>query len=73
MADECDRAQTQIDQALAHSLSYRKPTLMPAMRCYYCDESIARGLLFCPGGACAQDWEHENRIRQIIGRTQGHG
>lgn len=72
MADECDRAQTQIDQALAHSLSYRKPMLRPAGSCFYCGENLGRGLLFCSPD-CAQDYEHEEKMRQIIGRTQGHG
>jgi hypothetical protein len=70
--DDAERAELHEQMFRDIALGQRKPTLMPAMRCYYCDESIARGLLFCPGGACAQDWEHENRIRQIIGRTQGH-
>lgn len=71
MADECDRAQTQIDQALAHSLSHRKPTLRSVGHCYYCDETVQRGVLFCSKD-CAFDYEQEERIRQIIGRVQGH-
>lgn len=68
--DDLDRAQEYEELSLRVALSHVKPTLKPAGHCYYCDETVSRGELFCSPD-CAQDFEQEERIRQIIGTTQG--
>lgn len=68
--DDLDRAQQYEELSLRVALSHVKPTLKPAGHCYYCDENIGRGLLFCSSD-CAQDFEQEENIRQIIGATKG--
>ena len=68
--DDLDRAQQYEELSLRVALSHVKPTLKPAGHCYYCDETVSRGVLFC-SPECAHDYEEENRIRQIMGRTEG--
>lgn len=68
--DDIDRAQEYEALSIVVALSERKPVLKPAGHCYYCDETIQRGVLFC-GSACAQDYEQEERIRRIIGQPKG--
>lgn len=68
--DDLDRAQEYEELSLRVALSHIKPTLKAAGHCYYCDETVQRGALFC-NPDCAHDYEEENRIRKIMGRTEG--
>lgn len=68
--DDADRAEAHEQLLRDIAMRHLKPTLKSCMRCYYCDEKIGRGLLFCSSD-CAQDFEQEENIRQIIGATKG--
>lgn len=68
--DDADRAQAHEQMFRDIATQQVKPTLKPAGHCYYCDETVQRGALFCSPD-CAHDYEEENRIRQIMGRTEG--
>lgn len=55
------------------ALAERKATatrLLPCGRCHFCDEPIPDGALFCrpdAGGACRDDWQHEQDARRRNG------
>lgn len=70
--DDLDRAQEYEELSLRVALSERKPVLRPCSFCFYCGEKVTASRLFCDGGDCAADWEKEQRMRQIIGKTKGH-
>lgn len=59
MADPVDRADQEIEVALAASLALRKPAGPRAVgHCLYCKCSLAAGLRWCDDG-CHEDWENE--------------
>lgn len=73
MVDQADRADREIDTALAHSrwLAAQQAQAAPALRskgrCHYCDEEIAAPLLFCDK-ACAEDHAEEEAKLKRLGR-----
>lgn len=69
--DDAERAEAHEQMFRDIAQGQRKPQLSPVGHCYYCDETVTRGVLFCSKD-CAFDYEQEERIRRIIGRTQGH-
>jgi hypothetical protein len=44
-----------------------RPSLKPCKACYYCDENISAGKLFC-NSECASDYEYEQKTRKAQGR-----
>lgn len=69
MADVIDEGNDNAELFLKSALSNRKVfTLEPVGHCYYCDETVQRGVLFC-GAECRDDWQREQRIRRISGNT----
>lgn len=67
MADEIDRANEMAELNLAASLSVRRSSLSPCGHCYYCDEPVRVGVLFCTAD-CRDDWQAEDKIRRIQGK-----
>lgn len=65
--DQLDSAQQIEELNLRCCISHKKPTLSPVGHCYYCDETVRSGVLFC-SSECREDWEKERRIKQIAGK-----
>ena len=65
MADEADRAQAIVEQALEIALKNQKsnPKLRPVGRCRWCDETIREGLV-CDAD-CRDDFEKSRKFRGI--------
>ena len=66
MADEVDRADMEREYQLAdqiRSAQKREPTYIPIGMCYYCNEDVAPGKLFCDSD-CATD--HSKMLRQWL-------
>lgn len=70
--DDAERAQAHEEMFRDIAQNHRKPTLLACRQCFYCAENIQSGLLFC-NADCRDDYQEEQRVRQIMGRTQGHG
>lgn len=68
--DDAERAEQHEQMFRDIALAQVKPVLKPAGHCYYCDETVRRGVLFC-GSDCAADWEHESKLRHIMGASKG--
>lgn len=56
MADIADQAQIAEEGTREDGLKNHQPTLQSCGFCFYCNESIKPGLLFC-GPECRDDWE----------------
>jgi hypothetical protein len=54
--DECDSADTQIQQELSRNLSKRKHELKAVGFCLNCDDVVHSGVVFCSGD-CREDFE----------------
>lgn len=70
IADMAEAAEQRFrDAALAASRS-KAQHLAPCGRCYWCDETIQAGTLFCRpdvGGSCRDDYEREQAARRRNG------
>jgi len=67
MSDEADVGNDNAELFLAAALANRKRMYLQACgHCYYCDETVQRGALFC-SSECRDDHQKEQRIRQIKG------
>lgn len=66
--DPLDNANEMTELFLRAAMSNRpQASLKPVGQCHYCTTEVRAGLLFCPGGDCAKDWEREEKIRKING------
>jgi len=67
MSNEADQGNETAELFLAAALTGRKRMhLSPCGHCYYCDETVQRGVLFC-SPECSADWEAEQKIKRIQG------
>ena len=64
--DVFDRATELEEKQRDVALKMRKPTLIPAGSCHYCDSVLRAGLLFCDTD-CRDDWQHEQDARSRNG------
>ena len=67
LADQAEAAEQRHRDA---ALAVRQPTLLPCGRCYWCDDPVHGGALFClpdAGGACRDDWQREQDARRRNG------
>lgn len=69
--DDAERAELHEQMFRDIALGQKKPAPQSCGFCFYCNEKLGRGLIFCDK-FCSDDWHNEQRIKQIIGRTQGH-
>lgn len=60
MSDIADRAEERIEEVIADGISKarRAPDLKPTGFCYYCNEAVYTGRLFCCAD-CRTDWDWE--------------
>jgi hypothetical protein len=68
--DIIDVANDAAETMLEAQRSMRKPTLKARGSCYYCEDAVGLGKLFCPGEDCRNDYEREQRIRAQQGRAE---
>lgn len=73
MADDADRAESRIENAVADGLAEvrrRPPELIAVGFCHYCGEAVLPGRLFCDSSEndCAKDWEFERARRKANGK-----
>lgn len=68
MSDHADNADNKIYRTIAAGLAAarRAPALQPDCRCHFCDEIVARELLFC-NHDCRDDFERQLTARKILG------
>lgn len=70
MSDAADRAEDGIENAIADGIAAarrRLKSLQPVGVCHYCQSEVGAGRLFCDKD-CADDWEHERRRHQELGK-----
>jgi hypothetical protein len=70
--DVLDKAEEVIEIVLDKQLSYRKPQLKPMGACWFCNEPIGAGALFCHNKkgddlGCAGDYERREDTRRKQG------
>jgi hypothetical protein len=60
MADSADRADQEIAASVAEAMreACKTPRMWPIGHCYFCDQTVERGLLFCDAD-CREDYEKE--------------
>lgn len=69
MSDIIDQGNENAELFLQSALSNRRAaSLAPVGHCYYCDETVQRGVLFCSAD-CRDDWQREDRLRRISGKA----
>lgn len=75
MVDDIDRASEREQNLREAALEEQvrrgaERELIPCMRCYWCDEGVMPGALFCrpdAGGSCAADWQRDHEARKRNG------
>jgi hypothetical protein len=64
MADEADRADQEVNAAIAEARwliahqAKQAPALRPRGACHFCNETVTEGLLFCDQN-CGSDFQNE--------------
>lgn len=67
--DQIESANESTELFMKAALSaIKRTTLTPVGHCYYCDETVQRGVLFC-SSECSDDWHKESRVRAINGKS----
>jgi hypothetical protein len=54
------------DAAIRNIRANVQKGLKPTGFCYFCESDVNSNMLFCDAG-CAQDYEHEQKMRRISG------
>jgi len=67
MSDDVDVANDNAEVFLRSALENRQRMhLNPCGFCFYCQEPLRSGVLFC-GSECGDDWQAEQKIKRIKG------
>lgn len=70
MADDADRAQPNIDNAVEDGLAEARRGLgrdiQPTGQCYYCDAPVPENHLFCDLD-CSRAYDHEQELKRMAG------
>lgn len=66
MADVVDRADDESEMFLKDAMNRHNKAGIRSLKsigiCHYCDTTVSRGMLFCEGVECRNDWEAEDEI-----------
>lgn len=73
MADDADRADERLQNildggiAIAREKAAKVRALVPCGKCYNCGTDLRRGMVFCAGPECQNDYHYRLRREQELG------